>query len=82
MMTNTIRWGVLGAAAIATGRTMPAMLEAPSATLLALASRDLAKAQAVAQTLGIPRVYASYEALLADPQVDAVYVSLPNQLHF
>ena len=81
-MPNTIRWGVLGAAAIATGRTMPAMLEAPSATLLALASRDLAKAQAVAQTLGIPRVYASYEALLADPQVDAVYVPLPNQLHF
>jgi predicted dehydrogenase len=79
---TTIRWGVLGAAAIATGRTMPAMNEAPSATLFALASRDLAKGQALAQTLGIPRVHGRYEDLLADPDVDAVYVPLPNQLHF
>jgi predicted dehydrogenase len=81
-MASTIRWGVLGAAAIATGRTMPAMQAAPSATLLALASRDLAKGRKVAAELGIPRVHGSYEALLADPQVDAVYVPLPNQLHF
>ena len=84
-MQNTIRWGVLGAASIATERTMPAMQLAPSATLLALASRDAAKGQAVAQTLGIPRVYSgdsSYEALLVDPEIDAVYIPLPNQLHF
>jgi len=77
-----IRWGVLGAAAIATGRTMPAMNEAPSATLLALASRDAARGQTVAQTFGIARVYTRYEDLLADPDIDAVYVPLPNQLHF
>jgi predicted dehydrogenase len=81
-MTSTIRWGVLGAAAIATGRTMPALNAAPSATLLALASRDPDKGRKVAEELGIPRVHASYEALLADPEIDAVYVPLPNQLHF
>jgi predicted dehydrogenase len=81
-MTATIRWGVLGAAAIATGRTMPALKEAPSATLLALASRDAAKARQVANAFGIVRAYESYDALLSDPDVDAVYVPLPNQLHF
>ncbi|MDM0014601.1 Gfo/Idh/MocA family oxidoreductase [Variovorax sp. J22P168] len=82
MSNKTVNWGVLGAAAIATGRTMPAMREAPSATLLGLASRDAAKGRATAETLGIPRVYPSYEALLADADIDAVYVPLPNQLHF
>jgi predicted dehydrogenase len=81
-MKQTIHWGVLGAAAIATQRTMPALNDAPSATLLALASRDGAKGRAVAQALGIPRVYAGYDELLADPDIDAVYVPLPNQLHF
>jgi hypothetical protein len=79
---KTIRWGVLGAAAIATGRTMPAMRLAPSATLLALASRDPVKGSKVAQEHGIARVHTSYEALLADADIDAVYVPLPNQLHF
>ncbi|WP_157900323.1 Gfo/Idh/MocA family protein [Rhodoferax koreense] len=82
MARTTIHWGVLGAAAIATQRTMPALQLAPSATLMALASRDLAKGQAAAQALGIPKVYASYDALLDDPEIDAVYVPLPNQLHF
>ncbi len=81
-MASKVQWGVLGAAAIATGRTMPAMKDAPSATLLALASRDPGKGRKVAAEFGIPRVYASYEALLADPGIDAVYVPLPNQLHF
>lgn len=81
-MKTTVNWGVLGAAAIAIGRTMPAMKLADSATLLALASRDLAKGRAVAQEFGVPRVYASYDQLLADPDIDAVYVPLPNQLHF
>jgi predicted dehydrogenase len=81
-MTSTIRWGVLGAAAIATGRTMPALHEAPSATLLALATRDAAKGRKLADELGIARLYDSYDALLADPDIDAVYVPLPNQLHF
>lgn len=58
------------------------MREAPSAALLALASRDPAKARAVAAQLDIPRTYAGYEQLLADPEIDAVYIPLPNQLHF
>ena len=81
-MASTIRWGVLGAAAIATGRTMPALNAAPSATLLALASRDPDKGPRVAQQFGIPRLYARYEALLADAEIDAIYVPLPNPLHF
>ena len=81
-MTSLIRWDVLGAAAIAIGRTMPALNQTPSATLLALASRDPDKGRKVGQELGIQRIYTSYEALLADSEIDAVYVPLPNQLHF
>ena len=81
-MKTTINWGVLGAAAIATRRAMPGINEAPSASLLALASRDLEKARAFARELNVPRVYGSYDELLADPEIDAVYIPLPNQLHF
>jgi predicted dehydrogenase len=81
-MAATIRWGVLGAAAIATGRMIPAIQAAPSATLVALASRGGAKAREVADDLGIPRSCGSYDELLADRDIDAVYVPLPNQLHF
>jgi predicted dehydrogenase len=81
-MNRTIKWGVLGAAAIAVERTMPAMNEAQSATLFALASRDESKGRAMAQLHKVPRVYTSYAELLADPDIDAVYIPLPNQLHF
>ncbi len=82
MASTTIRWGVLGAAAIATGRMIPALQQAPSARLLALASRDPTRGREVARALAIPKLHPSYEALLADPEIDAVYVPLPNQLHF
>jgi predicted dehydrogenase len=81
-MAQQVNWGVLGAASIAVQRVIPAMREAPSATFLALASRDESKARAVASELGAPRSYAGYEQLLADPDIDAVYIPLPNQLHF
>ncbi len=81
-MKRNINWGVLGAASIAVQRTMPALNDAPSATLLALASRDPGKGEKIAHQLSIPRVYGNYEALLADPDIDAVYIPLPNQLHF
>lgn len=81
-MKSTVNWGVLGAAAIATGKVMPAFKQSPSATLLALASRDPAKGQATAEQFGVPRVYSDYAALLADPDIDVVYIPLPNQLHF
>lgn len=80
-MARTVNWGVLGAAAIATERVLPAMNESESATLLGLASRGEAKARAVAAEFGIPRAFSSYDDLLADPDIDAVYVPLPNTLH-
>jgi predicted dehydrogenase len=81
-MAQQVKWGVLGAASIAVQRVMPAMREAPSATLHALASRDGSKARAIAAKFEAPRAYGGYESLLADPEIDAVYIPLPNQLHF
>ena len=80
-MTKKIRWGVLSTAAIATKKVIPAMQRGDHATVAAIASRDLAKAQQAAEQLGIPSAYGSYEALLADPNIDAIYNPLPNHLH-
>lgn len=80
-MTRVVRWGVLGTANIATERTIPAIAEASDAQCWAIASRDLARAQAIADDLGIPSAYGSYDELLADENVDCVYIPLPNQLH-
>jgi predicted dehydrogenase len=79
---ETVNWGVLGAAVIATGRIMPALKQSPYATLLALASRDAGKARAAALPLEVPRVYVGYDKLLADSEIDAVYIPLPNDMHF
>lgn len=76
-----IRWGILGAAKIGTVKVIPALQKSQHGIVVALASRDAAKGQAAAAGLGIPRVHASYEALLADPEVDAIYLPLPNHLH-
>ena len=76
-----VRWGVLGAANIAVAKVIPAMMRSARSRVVAIASRDEAKARAAAKTLGIPRAYGSYEALLADPEIEAVYNPLPNHLH-
>lgn len=76
-----IKWGVLGAAKIAVEKVIPAMQRGNSTEVVAIASRDAARAGATAAALGIPRSYGSYEALLADPGIDAVYNPLPNHLH-
>lgn len=76
-----LRWGVLGASKFALNRFLPGMLKSASNEVAAIASRDLAKAQAAAGQLGIPRAYGSYEELLADPSIEAVYNPLPNHLH-
>jgi predicted dehydrogenase len=76
-----VRWGVLGVAKIATEKVIPAMQRGQWSEITAIASRDLAKAQGAAGRLGIPKAYGSYEALLADPDVDAIYNPLPNHLH-
>src|SRR5437764_5948515 len=76
-----IRWGVLGVAKIATDKVIPAMQRGELCEIVAIASRDKAKADEAARRLEIPRAYGSYEALLADAEVDAVYNPLPNHLH-
>ncbi len=76
-----VRWGVLGAADIAVKQVIPAMQRGRLSRIVAIASRDPAKAEAAARALGIPRAHGSYEALLADPDVEAVYIPLPNHLH-
>jgi len=78
---NRIRWGVLGTARIATAKVIPAMQRGRWSTVTAIASRDRAKAEAAARALGIPKAYGSYEALLTDPDIDAIYNPLPNHLH-
>jgi len=76
-----VKWGVLGVADIATGKVIPGMQRAERCDIAAIASRDEAKARAAANRLGIARAYGSYEALLADPEIEAIYNPLPNELH-
>jgi predicted dehydrogenase len=80
-MTRKVRWGVLGVAGIAVRKVVPGMRSCDFSEVTAIASRDLAKARQAAATLGIPTAYGSYEELLADPEVEAVYIPLPNHLH-
>lgn len=74
-------WGVLGTARIGMDKVLPAMQRSPLIELRGIASRNLATAEAAAQRLGIAQAYGSYEALLADPQIEAIYNPLPNHLH-
>lgn len=76
-----LRWGVLGAAKIATQKVIPAIQDAPNCEVVAIASRDLAKATGAASALGIRRAYGSYQELLDDSEIDVVYVPLTNDLH-
>ena len=74
-------WGVLSTAKIGTEKVIPEMLASPLVELCAIASRSLPAAQAAAGQLGIPQAYGSYEDLLADPAIEAIYNPLPNHLH-
>jgi predicted dehydrogenase len=76
-----LRWGVLGVARIATTKVIPAMQLGERTAIAAIASRDMAKAEAAAESLGIPKAYGSYEELLGDPEIDAIYNPLPNHMH-
>jgi predicted dehydrogenase len=80
-MDRRLRWGVLGAARIAVNKVVPAMQRGRFCDVAALASRDRAKGEQAARALQIPRVFGSYEELLADPEIEAVYNPLPNHLH-
>src|ERR1700691_5722055 len=80
-MSTKLRFGVLSTANIGLKKVIPAMQQGELTAVTAIASRDLPKAQAAATALAIPTVYGSYEELLADPNIDAIYNPLPNQLH-
>ena len=80
-MIDKVRWGILGTANIALAKVIPAMQRSPWCEITAIASRDLSKAKRAAAELNIPNAYGSYEELLADNSVEAVYNPLPNHLH-
>lgn len=80
-MQDKVRWGVLSTAAIGVKKVLPAMQRGQWSAVTAIASRELDKAEEAARGLGIERAYGSYEELLADPQVEAIYNPLPNHLH-
>src|SRR5712691_324455 len=80
-MSKKVRWGVLGVAKIALDKVIPAMQQGEWSEVTAIASRDLGKAQAAARQHGIGSVYGSYEELLADTEIEAIYNPLPNHLH-
>jgi predicted dehydrogenase len=78
---DKVKWGVLGAASIATRKVIPGMQKGEWSEIAAIASRDLRKAEETAGTLGIAKAYGSYEELLADGEIEAIYNPLPNHLH-
>jgi predicted dehydrogenase len=76
-----VRWGVLSTAAIGVKKVIPGMQKCKLAKVTAIASRDFSRAREAADVLDIPRAYGSYDELLSDPEIDAIYNPLPNQLH-
>jgi predicted dehydrogenase len=80
-MAKKLRWGILGTAMIATGSVIPGIRNSETGEVVGIASRSLEKARNVANQFGIPKAYGSYDELLADSDIDAVYIPLPNHLH-
>jgi predicted dehydrogenase len=78
---DTIKWGILSTAKIGIEKVIPSIQQASNCTVVAISSRSSTKAQKAAEKLNIPRYYSSYEDLLADPEIDAIYNPLPNHLH-
>jgi predicted dehydrogenase len=78
---NKVRWGILSTAKIGLEKVIPAMQKGQYSLIDAIASRNLVRAQKAAEKLNIPKSYGNYEQLLADPDIDAVYIPLPNHLH-
>ncbi|HVH70134.1 MAG TPA: Gfo/Idh/MocA family oxidoreductase, partial [Candidatus Dormibacteraeota bacterium] len=81
MSRQRVKWGVLGVAAIGVKKVIPAMQKGKWSEIAAIASRELPKAEKAAAQLGISKAYGSYQELLADPEIEAVYNPLPNHLH-
>jgi predicted dehydrogenase len=81
MSASVLRWGIVSTAKIGVGKVIPATQKAERCEVVAIASRDGERASRTADELGIPRAHEGYEALLSDPDVDAVYIPLPNSEH-
>src|SRR6266404_9362439 len=81
MNKNRVKWGVLGVASIATRKVIPGMQKGGWSEIAAIASRDLTRAKNAAEQLAIPKAYGSYEDLIADREIEAIYNPLPNHLH-
>jgi len=80
-MSAPVRWAILSTAHI-NRLVIPGAHASPKVDLAAVASRDKARAEAYAREWEIPKAYGSYEELLADPEIEAIYISLPNTLHY
>jgi predicted dehydrogenase len=80
-MSERIRWGILSTANIGLKRFIPGAIASRNGTVLAIASRDAMRAHDAAERLGISRAYGTYEELLDDPEIDAIYNPLPNSMH-
>jgi len=80
-VSKKVNWGVLSTAKIAREHVIPAMQAGDATNVLAIASREEDRARDLARQFGIPKAYGSYDALLADPDIDAIYNPLPNHLH-
>src|SRR5437588_7218122 len=80
-MPDRIRWGVIGTANIARVAVIPAIQSSRNGIVLGVASRSAVRARDYADSLGIERAYGSYQEMLADPKIDAIYNPLPNDGH-
>jgi predicted dehydrogenase len=80
-MKPKVKWGVIGVADIAVKKVIPAMQRGEWSEVVGIASRDVERAKHAAEQLGIRKAYGSYEELLGDPDIEAIYNPLPNHLH-
>ncbi len=80
-MAGRVKWGILSTAKIGVEKVIPAMQKGDFSEVVAISSRDAEKARSTADRLGIPRAFGSYDELLGDPEVEAIYNPLPNHLH-
>jgi predicted dehydrogenase len=78
---SKVKWGVLGCSSFARSRTIPAMIQAESVDLIGIASRSAEKAEVFRREFQLSKAFSSYESLLEEPEIDAVYIPLPNALH-
>jgi predicted dehydrogenase len=76
-----LRWGILSTAKIGREKVIPAIARSKTGQACAIASRDAGTARKTAEMFGIEKSYGSYDALIADPEIDAIYIPLPNHLH-